>query len=479
MSPILLEILVVSLGFGLLLAESFWGSKDRRILAWVAVAGIGAILLAGFAFCPADPVAPDARGFAAFYSADALALFFKRFALLTTLVVLVMSVEFLPAFGRSLEPSRPQAGFGEFLALPVILCAGLMWMASAADVIMIFVALELVTICFYILVSFLRRSSTSLEAGTKYLILGALSTGFLVYGITWIYGVTGQTTLGGIAQAAANPALSQPHLLFGLLFVGIALGFKVAAAPFQLWVPDVYQGAPTPVTALLSVGSKALGFVVLVRVIDAFRFNPELHAKLLGGVAVLAGATLIYGNLAALPQNNLKRLLAYSSIAHAGYLLIAVVCVAGPALGFYLAAYLFMTLLAFLVLTVVAEAAGGDEISRFNGLAARSPFLALALLVAMVSLAGLPFTAGFIGKFLIFAAAIEAGHWVLVTLGAVGVACGFHYYLKVVRAMYWKSADPSFPAIALSPGTRLTILFLIVAIFALGIFPQPILTLLR
>jgi NADH-quinone oxidoreductase subunit N len=415
----------------------------------------------------------------AFYSADFLALFFKRFALLTTLVVVVQSIEFLPSMGRVLEPARPQAGFGEFIALPVILCAGLMWMASAADFIMVFVALELVTICFYILVSFLRRSSASLEAGTKYLILGALSTGFLVYGITWVYGITGQTALAAIGQASANPDLSQPHLLFGVLLVGIGLGFKVAAAPFQFWVPDVYQGAPTPVTALLSVGSKALGFLVLIRVIDAFRPNPELHAKLLAGAAVLAGATLIYGNLAALPQNNLKRLLAYSSIAHAGYLLVGVACAAGPAIGFYLAAYLFMTLLAFLVLIVVAVATGGDDIASFNGLAQRSPFLAFAMMIAMVALAGLPFTAGFIGKFLIFAAAIEGGHWVLVALGALGVACGFYYYLKVIRAMYWKTPESGLSAITVSSPTRITIALLITAIIVFGVWPTPILALLR
>jgi len=477
--PILLEILVLALGFGLLVLETFWDRADRRVLGWIAVTGIGAIFLASWAWGPGAAPGPDVHGWGAFYTTDFLALFFKRFALLTTLVVLVLAIEFLPAMGRVLEPARPQAGFGEFISLPVILCAGLMWMASSADFIMVFVSLELVTICFYILVSFLRRSGASLEAGTKYLILGALSTGFLVYGITWIYGVTGQTTLAGIGQAAANPNLSQPHLLFGILLVGIALGFKVAAVPFQFWVPDVYQGAPTPVTALLSVGSKGLGFLVLIRVLEAFRPNPGLYAKLLAGIAVLAGATLLYGNLAALPQNNLKRLLGYSSIAHAGYLLIGVTCAAGAAIGFYLAAYLFMTLLAFLVLIIVANATGSDEISAFNGLAARSPFLALAMLISMVALAGLPFTAGFIGKFLIFAAAIEGGHWVLVALGALGVACGFYYYLKVVRAMYWNPAAPGTAAIAVSSSARITLGLLIAAILVFGVWPTPILSLLQ
>ena len=203
----------------------------------------------------------------------------------------------------------------------------------------------------------------------KYLILSALSTGFLVYGITWIFGVTGETNLARITAALADPAVETGPALFGMVLVLVALGFKIAAVPFQMWVPDVYQGAPTPVTAFLSVGSKAAGFVVLLRVLQPFFILPQIE-RLLIGIALL---TLIYGNLAALPQNNLKRLLAYSSIAHAGYLLIGVVSLAGEAVSFYLVAYLPMTLLSFAVLVVVARQTG-DNIEDFNGLAKRSPF---------------------------------------------------------------------------------------------------------
>jgi NADH-quinone oxidoreductase subunit N len=379
---------------------------------------------------------------------------------------------------------RRGAGLGEFYVLPIFACAGLMWMASAVDFVMIFVSLELVTITFYILVSYLRRDEASLESGTKYLVLGALSTGFLVYGITWIYGVTGQFNLAAIAEKL--PTLDQaaaPALLFGFGLILIALGFKIAAAPFQFWVPDVYQGAPTPVTAFLSVASKAAGFIVLLRVVQTFLVVPALQEKILPLLAVITGATMIFGNLAALPQSNLKRLLAYSSIGHAGYLLLGIVSIgapfAGTAIVFYLAAYLLMTLLAFLVMTIVAQASGGDDIADFNGLNQRSPHLAFAMLLAMLSLAGLPLTAGFLGKLFIFECAVEQQHWMLVILGVITVAAGFYYYLKVIRAMYWQQpADPDAPEIEIGPLAKITIALLCALIIWLGVYPAPLLALL-
>jgi NADH-quinone oxidoreductase subunit N len=326
---------------------------------------------------------------------------------------------------------------------------------------------------FYVLVAFTRRNPLSLEAGVKYLILSALSTGFLVYGITWIFGVTGQTNLARIADVLRSSSVEQGPALFGMALVMVALGFKIAAVPFQIWVPDVYQGAPTPVTAYLSVGSKAAGFVVLLRVLEPFFMLPQMQRLLV----VLAALTLIYGNLAALPQTNLKRLLAYSSIAHAGYLLVGVACLAGTAVSFYLVAYLLMTMLSFAVLIVVAGQTG-DRIEDFNGLATRSPFLSFAMLLAMASLAGIPFTAGFLGKFFIFDAAIRQHQTMLLVVGVITVACGFYYYLKVVRAMYWEPALNTEPVV-LSSLSRVTMIALMAGIVGLGIYPQPILNALR
>ncbi|MFZ4775003.1 MAG: NADH-quinone oxidoreductase subunit N [Terrimicrobiaceae bacterium] len=472
-----LEIFVVCLGIFLLMADSFYVKIDKRSLAYAGILGLGVVFVLTFFL---EPAPADYSGF---YTHDALGLFFKRFALVTTILTLILAIEYAPVVERFIPGSRPGAGLGEFFVLPVFTCAGLMWMASAADFVMIFCALELVTISFYIQVAYMRKSAASLEAGTKYLILGALSTGFLVYGITWIFGMTGQTGLRGISIVLGYvPQASQTALLFGIGLVLVALGFKVAAAPFQFWVPDVYQGAPTPVTAFLSVGSKAAGFVVLMRVLEPFLTVPVIEQKLVTVLQVLAGLTLIFGNLAAMPQTNLKRLLGYSSIAHAGYLLVGVASVgsasAGRAIVFYLFGYLLMTFLAFLVLIPVAKATGGDDIAHFNGLGRRAPGLALAMLISMLSLAGLPFTIGFLGKFFIFEAAMREQHFVLVALGVVTVACGFYYYLKVVRAMYWMPAPEDAEPIIVSPLTRFTSAFLAALILIAGIYPKPILAIL-
>ncbi len=383
-----------------------------------------------------------------------------------------MMIDYAPVV-RARDGATASSSLGEFFALPVLTCAGLMYTVSAIDFVSIFVSIELVTVSFFVLVSFTRRNPATLEAGVKYLILGALSTAFLVYGITWIFGVTGETNLQRITAAFSNPNIDKNAAAFGAVLILVGLGFKIAAVPFQIWVPDVYQGAPTPVTAFLSVGSKAVGFVVLLRVLQPFLMLPRME-RLLVLIALL---TVLYGNLAALPQNNLKRLLAYSSIAHAGYLLIGVACINGPAVTFYLVAYLLMTLLSFAVLVIVAQQTG-EEIADFDGLAKRSPFLAFAMLIAMVSLAGVPFTAGFFGKFFIFAAAIAQHQTTLVVAGVITVACGFYYYLKVIRAMYWQPSarTDDIPVSGLSCFAMTT---LIVAIIWLGIYPTPILNALK
>ena len=456
----------------ILLLEAFATNIDKRVLAFAGIAGLAVVLIATFFVAP-TPSPDQATGFWNFYTADRLSIFFKQFALLTTILVLIMMIDYAPVVRSSFPGPRSQAGLGEFFAVPIFTCAGLMYLVSAVDFIFIFVSLELVTISFYLLVSFTRRNPATLEAGVKYLVLSALSTAFFVYGITWLFGATGDTNLHLITVALTNPSIERGAALFGVVLVLVALGFKIAAVPFQIWVPDVYQGAPTPVTAYLSVGSKAAGFVVLLRVLQPFMMLPKMQ-RLIGLVAVL---TLIYGNLAALPQNNLKRLLAYSSIAHAGYLLIGVVCFDGRAVAFYLVAYLLMTLLSFAVLVIVAQQTG-EQIADFDGLARRSPFLAFAMLIGMISLAGVPFTAGFLGKFFIFYSAILQHQVTLVVVGVITVGCGFYYYLKVVRAMYWQPTAKS-DNIPVSGLSRLAITGLILATIWLGVYPQPVLDALK
>ncbi|MEI6321592.1 MAG: NADH-quinone oxidoreductase subunit N [bacterium] len=480
MNTLLLEIAVVALGIVLLLIDAFSDRSDKSFLSYLGALGLGGVLLLSFVHQNSpDPGSPSA----AFVTADVLSVFFIRFLLVTTIVVVLMAPSFLPVLERYVPSERKGGGIGEFSILPIFSCAGLMWMVQAVDFIMIFVALELATITLYILVTYLRQNQASLEAGTKYLILGALSTGFLVYGITWIFGVTGTTNLTTLPYAIAS--LSEDALtplLFGIALVLVALSFKIATFPFQFWVPDVYQGAPTPVTAYLSVASKAAGFVVLIRLLFALEQIPVLAQKIEAVIILLAALTLIFGNFSAIPQTNLKRLLGYSSIAHAGYLLMGVASLASalsiPAIGFYFAGYLAMTLLSFLVLLVVAENTGGDDISRFNGLSQRSPLLAGAMLLSMASLAGIPFTAGFIGKLMIFEVALKQGHYGLVTLGCVTVAAGFYYYFKVVRAMYWQQPTET-KQIPVSMTVKLLIAVLGAGILALGIYPAPVLAALR
>jgi NADH-quinone oxidoreductase subunit N len=403
-----------------------------------------------------------------------------------------MAIEYRTVLQKFIPGVEPGQGTGEFYSLPVFVCAGLMFMASAKDFILIFVSLELVTIGFYALVAYMRRHTQSLEAGVKYLILGALSTGFLIYGITWIFGLTGETNLAAVTaklHAGFEPGGkllgNEGALLFGIMLILVGLGFKIAAAPFQLWVPDVYQGAPTPITAFLSVGSKSAGFIVLVRVLDVFMgVNAEIQHKVMAVLVILAIATLLYGNLAAMPQDNVKRLFSYSSIAHAGYLLIALsAMIADPAsakeaVAFYLAGYLVMTLLSFLILIVVARHSRGDDIRHFNGLGKRSPFLALAMTLAVASLAGIPLTAGFVGKFLVFKAAVSAGQTSLLIVGIIAVAAGFYYYFKLITAMYWHEPSETVP-IVVSPLTKLSVGGLAVLVIVLGIWPGPILSQLR
>jgi NADH-quinone oxidoreductase subunit N len=479
-NTLVLEIAVVALGIILLLLESFLERSNKDYLAYLGALGLAGVL--AMSFFPQHAPLPGSPE-AAFITSDIYSVFFVRFILIATIILLLMAPGFRPVLERYLPAERSGGGIGEFSILPLFVCAGLMWMVSSIDFIMIFVSLELATITLYVLVTYLRQNNASLEAGTKFLILGALSTGFIVYGISWIFGVTGTTNILALPAAISQlPESSLDSLLFGIALIMVALSFKTGAFPFQFWIPDVYQGAPTPVTSYVSVASKAAGFVVLIRFLISLETIPVLQHKLTAVMTLLAALTLIFGNFAAIPQTNMKRLLGYSSVAHAGYLLMGVASLGSmmaiPAIGYYLAGYLMMTMLSFVVLMAVSEATGGDEISRFNGLGRRSPFLAAAMLLSAASLAGIPFTAGFIGKLLIFEAAFKQGHYGLVMLGCVTVAAGFYYYFKVIRAMYWQQPSEE-SAIPVSATAKWLILVLGLGILIFGIYPAPLLGALR
>tara|TARA_R110002096_G_scaffold308757_1_gene503271 strand:+ start:287 stop:1765 length:1479 start_codon:yes stop_codon:yes gene_type:complete len=486
-----LEIIVVVLGLLMLMVDAFAKLDDKRSIASIGI--IGLIVVFGLLFKVVPPESTEGV-FWQFYSAgDQTALFFKGIAVLTTLIVLIMASDFSPIVVRQTadpEPgAHPQAGLGEFFALPMFACAGLMWMASANNLVSIFVSLETVTITFYILVAYLRRNVGSLEAGVKYLILGALSTGFLVYGFAWLFGITGSMQLSEIATALADPSINTTAAFFAFALILVAVAFKVGGAPFHFWIPDVYQGAPTPITAFLSVGSKAAGFIVFLRLVDPFLASAPLVGKVTTVLSVIAILTLLMGNLAAMPQKNFKRLLAYSSVAHAGFLIMALASspdasAAGQSMSpttvisFYLGAYLLMTLLAFLVMTTVRGQVAGEDLNAYKGLAKRSPFLAFTLLISMASLAGIPLTAGFFGKFFVFKLAAEQQNWTLLVVGLIGAAAGFYYYLKIAVSMFFESSDDDALAIPVRTTTRIAMIALTIAIIAVGINPGLILGLL-
>jgi len=478
------ELLVLALGLGILLADLWLPVSAKRKLGYVAAIGIGVIFLYSvFGVNLAPGEVKYAFGTSAGhgpYALDALALFFKRFFLLAALLVLVMSAEFA---------DRIEAGIAEFYALVLFALAGMLFAASANDFSLLFVSLELITVTFYVLTSFQRAQLTSLEAGVKYLIIGALSTSFTVFGIALVSGVSGKLNFADL-YAVAGQYGSSKIFLFGLLLVLVGLGFKIAAFPFQIWAPDVYQGAPSPTTAFLAVGSKAAGFVLLLRVL--FTAVPAITQQWVSLLMVISAITILYGNLCAIPQYNLKRLLGYSSVAHAGYMLLGVAAMASAlgssgqdttagasAILYYLSGYLFTVLGAFLVICLVMRSLDGENIESLAGLNQRSPLLAATLTLAMVSLGGIPPLAGFFGKFLLLRAAIEQGpahpgFYTLAFIAVAGAVISLYYYFGVIRAIYWSKDAPDLSPILTSKPSRIAIYACVVGMLYLGLFPGAV-----
>jgi NADH-quinone oxidoreductase subunit N len=466
----ILEIAVVLIGVALLLLDLWTSPQRKHLLGYLGAGALGLVLLGSF-FVPVGDAPQTA--FAGMFVHDHLAIFFKQLFLLAAIAVLLLSVEFAPRF---------QTGVSEFYTLTVFALSGMMFAASANNFVMVFVSLELVTITFYILTSFLKNRMSSLEAGVKYLILGALSSAFLVYGIALVYGVSGSMSF---AEIAAKPELTLESNIFklGLLFILAGLGFKVAAFPYQIWVPDVYQGAPTPATAFLAIGSKATGFVLILRVLHSAVPELALNWELL--FMVIAAITILYGNLCALPQRNLKRLLGYSSVANAGYLLMGIAALSpagSSAILYYLGGYLFTVITAFTVIIMVSKTTGTEDISSLAGLNERSPFLAFAMTLSMVSLAGIPPLAGFFGKFLLVRAVIEqassySAYYLLAGVAVVGVAISIYYYFGVIRTIYWSKDPADTTPIATPTPIRLTVIAGIVGMLYLGTMPDAALKL--
>ncbi len=476
---ILPEMELLLFALGILIFDFLLGKKEKHwnailALLGVAASGLGVFMQVGrYSLILSNPEGPP--GLLGFHDTVLVDGFFIVFAVLflaATALVILLSV-------RYLDLEREQEG--EYYALLLLACVGMMFMASGIDLIVLFLGLETMALSFYVLTGFLRANKRSNEAAMKYLLLGAFSSGILAYGFSLLYGVSASTNIydiGHMLERRLRYTLAQGFTdwLVVLAFVTVAAGlfFKVAAVPFHQWAPDVYEGAPTPITAYVSVASKTASFALLLRLmLIVFGDSQTTWLYLIAGVAV---ASLTWGNLAALTQTNLKRLLAYSSISHVGYILLGLV--AGNQTGltgimYYLIAYGFMTIGAFAVVIVMRRRGLiGDTLDELDGLYQRSPAAALLLLIFMLSLAGIPPTAGFMGKYFIFQALIETHHPILAIFAALYIVPALYYYFRVVVHAWMKKPGDA-PAPYLSYAQAIVLGAAVFVTLAAGLYPEP------
>jgi NADH-quinone oxidoreductase subunit N len=450
------ELLLLVLALLILGLDLFLPEKWRAGLGWLTALGVAGILSIGLLGAGASVIT------AATLRADSLAFFFRALFLFGAMIAALFSCS-SEGVGRR----------GEYYALMLFATLGMCLMASASDLVMLALAIEMATIPLYVLAGFLKRDSRSTEAGLKYFLYGATASAVMWYGFSLVYGFTGQTDLRAASIALSTANL--PTLLTAVIPILVGLGFKVAAVPFHFWAPDVYEGAPTPITAFLSTAVKAAGFAVLLRIL--LTVFPPASASYWGAlISMMAAVTMTLGNLLAMVQKNVKRLLAYSSVAHAGYALIGLVTLNPDGLAataFYLLTYMLANLAAFAVVILVSNATGSDDLTALAGLSRRSPGAALAMLAALLSLAGMPPFAGFVAKWFLFASAVEARLTWLAALGAFNSILSLYYYLGVIKIIYLFRAEreqTSFPfpvPIAVALGIT------VAGILLMGAIPTP------
>jgi NADH-quinone oxidoreductase subunit N len=420
---ILPEILILALAVLILVVEPFWKHAQRRNLGWLTAAGlIGAILVSLVYGRPGDPVTT----FGGMLRYDWLGFFLKMLFMFSATVTALLLMD------------NEKVGWrGEAYLLMLASTIGMNLMASSADLIMLYLAIETTSIPLYVLSGFMLSDDHSTEAGFKYLLFGAMASAVMLFGFSLLFGFAGASDLYKLA-AIIDASPDSMWIMLGVIFlIVVGVGFKVSIVPFHFWAPDVYQGAPTPVAGFLSTASKAAGFAVLIRLF--FVVFPAVSGSWTTILAALAAVTMTAGNLLALPQTNIKRLLAYSSVAHAGYVLIGAVAftqLGAASVIFYLAAYILTNLLAFGIVMAFSHVTGSEDIKDYAGLSRRNPGLALMMLAAFLSLAGMPPFGGFIAKVLVFAAGVQAGYVWLVVLGIINSVVGVYFYLNVMKFVY-------------------------------------------
>jgi NADH-quinone oxidoreductase subunit N len=461
----LAPVLVLSVFTMLVMLMDLFVGKNKSALVFVSLTGL--LMAAVSSFAKTDwPVS----SFGGSYVVDHMSVFFTMIFCLSSGLAILLSVDY---------NKRENIRVGEYYSLILFCTVGMIILASSTDLIMIFLGIEIVSLCLYVLAGIRRGDTRSNEAALKYFLLGAFATGFLLYGMTLLYGSTGTTKLAGIAEALSHSeVLSQPILMMGVVLLVAGFGFKVASVPFHMWTPDVYQGAPTPVTAFMAVGPKAAAFAAFFRVFTTAM--PELAPTWEMLLSIVAIVTMFVGNLGAIMQTNIKRLLAYSSISHAGYILIAIIAkgsLATSALLFYMLAYTFMTFGVFSIVILIGRKGKENlELEDYSGLGFQAPLLGLAMSIFLLSLGGLPPLAGFVGKFYIFQAALNEGYVTLVVLAVLNSAISFYYYLRVIVFMYMKEPQGEFQ-ISLTPITLLVIIIGVLGTIQLGLFPGPVISL--
>ena len=426
-ASILPEILILTIAILVLVVEPFWKEEKRRNVGWLTAGGLLAAMLISFLFGqPGDPIT-TLGGMVRF---DWLGFFFK------------MLFMFAGAATALLFMDNEKVGHrGEAYLLLLASLLGMNLMAVSADLIMLYLAIETTSIPLYVLAGFILGDAKSTEAGFKYLLFGALTSTIMLYGFSLVFGFTGTTDIYQLAGMFKTSSLSLVSAFGVLALILVGLGFKISIVPFHFWAPDVYEGSPTPVAGFLSTASKAAGFAVLVRFIFAIFPDPTLDMARGSAMtlAILAAVTMTVGNLLALPQTNLKRLIAFSSVAHAGYALIGVVALTqlgAASVVFYLAAYIATNLLAFGIVMAFSRVTGLEDLKDYSGLSRRNPALALMMLAAFLSLAGMPPFGGFVAKVFVFAAGIQAGYIWLVIVGIINSIIGVYYYLNVLKYVY-------------------------------------------
>ncbi len=460
------EIIIAAFGFLVLLVDVFAPKGEKK--GHLGVLSLIGVVIAFFYTLPL--VGSDKTGFEGMFTSDGFAIFFK----ITILIIAFLTV--LISMGYA---SREGIGFGEYYALILFATLGMMLMAAGTHLIIIFLGLETMSISIYILAGMLREDRRSVESAFKYFLLGAFATGFLLYGIAFLYGATGSLYLKDIASyIASKKLLDNPMLLMSLAFLTIGFGFKIASVPFHMWTPDVYEGAPTSITAFMATGVKAAGFSALIRVF--FTALPEFRPDWTSIMWLIAVATMTVGNIIAISQNNIKRMLAYSSIAHAGYILVAFV--AGNKSGisgilFYLMAYAFMNLGAFTCVILFGKK--GEEnilITNYAGVGFKYPLLAASMTIFLLSMAGIPPLGGFMAKLYIFSAAVEAKFYWLAILGVLNSAISVYYYLRVTVLMYFRESEREITGLQFSPAPVIALILALIGTFYMGLFPANVLS---